>query len=501
MSTTKIRKWQIESQAAKTVVGKGTGAGSPVALTLGVGLDVVGTVLVSTSAWRAPIGAKGIETDAGTNIVGAATYTLDGVALTNGMRILLTGETVAAATYEDKVFVVSGVGTAIVLTAPADGQLGDGSTNEGDIVYVLNGTANNSLNFYYDGTSWSQATAAAATTSWRVPVDATGTETNAGTNIVGQASYTLDGHALVNGDRILLTGETTAAATYEDKVFLVSGVGTAIVLVLESDGLAGTGAPSEGDMTYVIDGTANGNQTWKYEGGAWVTTAVDYIVPNETPTGAVDSSNTVFTTANVYSSGSLRVYLNGLRQQFTVDYTETTSTTFTFTTAPDTGDVVTVDYGVSASNAPSSGSTSKSKLVWTWTNFQANVSGSFVLPYNNLLCQVGTNITLNTGTGFITLAANSKYLIEPQVDADASWDFQLYENILIVSWTQTTFNESQGNVARYSTAGAGIPTPNVTFIETDSLPTVIKVSYFKVSWTSVMLWGQSFGTLVKVTEL
>lgn len=65
---------------------------------------------------------------------------------------------------------------------------------------------------------------------------------------------------------------------------------------------------------------------------------------NETPAGSVNSSNTVFTTAAAYKTGSLAVYLNGLRQKKTADYTETTSTTFTFTTAPTTGDSVCVDY-------------------------------------------------------------------------------------------------------------------------------------------------------------
>lgn len=65
-------------------------------------------------------------------------------------------------------------------------------------------------------------------------------------------------------------------------------------------------------------------------------------VVNETPAGAVNGSNAVFTTATAYAD--LRVFLNGLRQQKTTHYTETTATTFTLTTAPLTGDVLTVDY-------------------------------------------------------------------------------------------------------------------------------------------------------------
>jgi hypothetical protein len=64
----------------------------------------------------------------------------------------------------------------------------------------------------------------------------------------------------------------------------------------------------------------------------------------QTPAGAVNGVNTIFTTANTYKTGQLFVFLNGLRQKVGVDYTETTGTTFTMTVAPTTGDVITVDY-------------------------------------------------------------------------------------------------------------------------------------------------------------
>lgn len=66
------------------------------------------------------------------------------------------------------------------------------------------------------------------------------------------------------------------------------------------------------------------------------------FVSNETPAGAVDGANAVYTTALAYAN--LRVFLNGLRQKIGTDYTLTTATTFTFTSAPLTGDLLTVDY-------------------------------------------------------------------------------------------------------------------------------------------------------------
>jgi hypothetical protein len=81
-----------------------------------------------------------------------------------------------------------------------------------------------------------------------------------------------------------------------------------------------------------FDGTANIN----------ITAAPDHL--GETPTGTVNGSNTVFTTSAAYKTGSLTVYINGLRQKKTTHWTETTSTTFTMNQAPATGDLVTVDY-------------------------------------------------------------------------------------------------------------------------------------------------------------
>lgn len=67
---------------------------------------------------------------------------------------------------------------------------------------------------------------------------------------------------------------------------------------------------------------------------------------NETPTGLVDGSNTIFTTATAYIGLSLEVYINGLQQNRTNDYAETTpgSGVFTFVVAPLTGDAVRVSY-------------------------------------------------------------------------------------------------------------------------------------------------------------
>ncbi len=105
---------------------------------------------------------------------------------------------------------------------------------------------------------------------WRPAVDLKDdAQTDAGSNIVGQTSYNADGIAIVNGDRLLLTAETTAPATYLNKVFLVGGVGSSITLTLETDGQAGDGSPTDGDTVYIQRGTTNADKKFSYTGTAW----------------------------------------------------------------------------------------------------------------------------------------------------------------------------------------------------------------------------------------
>jgi hypothetical protein len=67
------------------------------------------------------------------------------------------------------------------------------------------------------------------------------------------------------------------------------------------------------------------------------------FVNSEVPTGSVNGVNVTFTLANTPVTGSVQVFLNGVRQKLTTDYTIATGT-ITFVTAPYTGDDVTVVY-------------------------------------------------------------------------------------------------------------------------------------------------------------
>jgi hypothetical protein len=67
------------------------------------------------------------------------------------------------------------------------------------------------------------------------------------------------------------------------------------------------------------------------------------FVYEETPTGSINGSNTAFTIANTPVAGSVRVYVNGLREKATTNFTVSGST-ITMVTAPSTGDVLVVEY-------------------------------------------------------------------------------------------------------------------------------------------------------------
>jgi len=75
----------------------------------------------------------------------------------------------------------------------------------------------------------------------------------------------------------------------------------------------------------------------------WIPIGVSHI--NETPSGLVNGSNTVFTLANTPQSGTEMVHLNGLLQEEGAgnDYT-ISAATITFVTAPITDDIILVTY-------------------------------------------------------------------------------------------------------------------------------------------------------------
>jgi hypothetical protein len=68
------------------------------------------------------------------------------------------------------------------------------------------------------------------------------------------------------------------------------------------------------------------------------------LIYGEVPAGTVNGANKAFTTASAYRANLLSVFLNGVRQRRTNDYTETSNNSFSFVAAPVSGDILSVDY-------------------------------------------------------------------------------------------------------------------------------------------------------------
>lgn len=164
------------------------------------------------------------------------------------------------------------------------------------------------------------------------------------------------------------------------------------------------------------------------------------FVVNEVPVGSINGSNTAFTTASAFQTGSLRVTRNGVRLKGGgVDFTETGGLQgFTMVVAPLTGDVVLVDYNVynSAFNVGTNsvitdetptGLVNSSNTVYTAA--RAYVTGSLEVYIDGIKQRRGTDFTETTpGSGILTMTTapitgqsiriNYQYNLNPSGNSD-----------------------------------------------------------------------------------
>jgi hypothetical protein len=89
--------------------------------------------------------------------------------------------------------------------------------------------------------------------------------------------------------------------------------------------------------------TMSGDATIDSDGVVTVTPSGATIVDSEIPSGTIDGTNDDFTLAETPVAGSEHVYLNGMRQAPTDDYT-IAADVITFVDPPDTGSHILVDY-------------------------------------------------------------------------------------------------------------------------------------------------------------
>ena len=177
--------------------------------------------------------------------------------------------------------------------------------------------------------------------------------TTANITLSNPGTNTFDGHALTSGQRLLVWQQSTAS---QNGIYDFNGSSSALTRSSDSDAwdeLTGT-------LVYVDQGTTYGDKRFyctSNTGGTLGSTSVTYVqdtagtlsptnfVTEETPSGSINGSNTSFTIANTPTAGTVKLYLNGVRQKSGAgnDYTISTNT-ITMTTAPVSGDVMIVDY-------------------------------------------------------------------------------------------------------------------------------------------------------------
>lgn len=120
---------------------------------------------------------------------------------------------------------------------------------------------------------------------------------------------------------------------------------------------------------------------------------------NSDLTGAVNGSNTSFSTTTQFLPGSTRLYRNGVRQKLGVDYIENATIGVVFTTAPLTGDILVIDYqtGNIVTNVALIGV--RNGINVNFTTPSPFVPLSIKVYKNGLLQQIGIDYTeVNTNT-------------------------------------------------------------------------------------------------------
>lgn len=165
---------------------------------------------------------------------------------------------------------------------------------------------------------------------------------------------THDGISLTNGDVLFVRAQTTQS---QNGLYTFNGAAVALTRISQMD----TWAEVPGAFFSVEEGTTYADTLWlctSNAGGTIDTTAVTFqnvptsaglqtsnFVDAETPSGSINGSNTSFTLANTPTSGTLKLFLNGVRLVVGAgnDYT-LTGAAISMTTAPVSGDSLIAEY-------------------------------------------------------------------------------------------------------------------------------------------------------------
>lgn len=173
-------------------------------------------------------------------------------------------------------------------------------------------------------------------------------------NLTLSGTQTIDGVAVIAGERVLVKNQTNPA---ENGIYVVAAGAWTRSADMDS------WAEVPGAWVVVQEGTANADTVWigtANKGGTLNSTGITFINPfaglgaglnnssfvfNETPAGTVNGVNTAFTLANTPTAGTLLLHLNGIRLRPGAgnDYTQS-GAAITFAVAPLTNEFISADY-------------------------------------------------------------------------------------------------------------------------------------------------------------
>lgn len=171
-------------------------------------------------------------------------------------------------------------------------------------------------------------------------------------NITLSGEQSIDGVAIVTGDRVLVKDQTDLT---ENGIYVADT--SAWERAPDCDGNRDL---ATGTRVYVIaGGSDNGSSEWVLTTANPITMDTSSLSFSRVPTTFMSKSSrvatagqTIFTTDAPYQpgGGGMAVYVNGIRQRVTDDYTETSVTSFTMTYALQVGDEVDCYIGQSVGN-------------------------------------------------------------------------------------------------------------------------------------------------------
>jgi hypothetical protein len=172
-------------------------------------------------------------------------------------------------------------------------------------------------------------------------------------DITTPGTSSFDGVSVSSGQRILVWQQSNQS---QNGIYVFNGTFSAMTRAQDSNAWD----ELTGSLVYVDEGTLYGDKRFfctSDSGGTLGSSPVVYsqdiggslstanFVTEETPSGSINGSNTYFTLANTPTTGTVKVYLNGIRLKSGAgnDYTMGT-TAINMITAPVSGDVLLVDY-------------------------------------------------------------------------------------------------------------------------------------------------------------